>query len=115
MNIFNTPVDAPTLARGSVMVYIRQHALSSVAIPLPYTHVVNSVPNTLLTYRFSSNGVLQLLAYRLDPNSTIYGFPNHLWEYRYIIIPFTGSGSAALKDVDINDFNAVAAALNIPN
>lgn len=116
MNVFNTPVNSSVVAHGTVLVFVRKLTLSSsTAIPLPYTYIVNSEPRTLLTFRYSSNGLLQLIARRVDPTSVIYDFPGNVWQYRYVIIPGGVQASAALKNVDLNDFNAVATALRIPN
>src|SRR5690606_24451744 len=97
MNVFNTPVNSSVVAYGTVLVFVRKLTTSSTAIPLPYTHIINSVPKTLLTFRYSSNGLLQLLAYRVDPTSVVYNFPGNTWQYRYVIIPGGIQASAALK------------------
>lgn len=113
MNIGISEIDASVLAHGSILVYIWSPSISWTS-PLPYTHIVNSQPNTLLTYRCANN-LLQLVAYRVDPNSTIYNFPGSIWKYRYIIIPGGIPSSAAMKNVNLKDYNAVAKAMNIPD
>lgn len=98
--------------RGVVMVYWRYQ---STVIQLPYTSDAGSGtgPSKTSTINYIPKpGVIYITRYTHD-NSASHGFG--AVQFRYVLIPGGVSAQASLKNVDINNYDAVRIALGLPD
>lgn len=110
-------IPAPRLTQaiidqGVVMVYWR---FINTVVLLPYTSDAGSGsgPAKTSTINFVPKpGVIYITRYTHDNTASI-GFGTI--QFRYVLIPGGVSAQASLKNVDINNYEAVKAALNLPD
>lgn len=104
-------ISAPKLTsaignHGQILVYMKVHNTTYPTVQLPCNNVF-VIGNGF--YFQASTGKIKIVFYRLDG-----GLPvnNKNYYFRYVLIPGGVNANAALKDIDLKDYNAIAKALN---